>query len=373
MATSGSLRARRPAAVIEASRVKFAQQQDAGKEKKYGAVGELDYSLTAFVWNCQEGGTETEKRERVFGLSELMDTVKANVSPEDFQKLRVLDLGCGDGQSLLNLHDKYGLPWSQIAGVTAEDMRQVEVLDGRVPFDYKGKCGSEAENSYIVYNIDDLDNCDALKGKCFDVIVSWITWCWVGDPLGDLEMIYERFLAPGGIMLIGSMEFLTDAPDTDTDMRNLYAMVDVLQGQGHDIYTCQDAANGVYTWWLQRKPSCQRPMHFGEFVDYHPTEPVSESQSKAMYQPNDDVLLAIAQQFNDKPWPPQKRIPSTRVCVGADEALAALGNDEAAKEKLNKRLRYYMTLPELDFSGTVTKWMRADPCSPGSALNVVAK
>ena len=37
--------------------------------------------------------------------------------------LRFLDLGCGDGEILISIQHRFGTPWPNLYGVTAEDLR----------------------------------------------------------------------------------------------------------------------------------------------------------------------------------------------------------------------------------------------------------
>ena len=52
------------------------------------------------------------------------DLMKVNPN-WDYNKLRVMDLGTGDGKTLQMLHDKFKIPYENMAGVTAEDMQGV--------------------------------------------------------------------------------------------------------------------------------------------------------------------------------------------------------------------------------------------------------
>lgn len=351
---SGSLWSTRPHVVLNTSRRKFAEQENAGKNKGYGAVGELDYEISGYVWDCSASSV-LDRRSRVFGLSELMQVLRDVHSAKDFRSLRVMDLGCGDGQSLWQLNQEYQLPWSQLVGVTAEDMRGVEVLDGVPPFDLRARSGGEADNSYILWNIEELPSCPALKGRRFDVIVSWITWCWLTDGMGALEMIHDRFLAPGGVLLLGSMQLLTGGDPTEdskllVSLANRLATVD---GLGVDAFV--DGTTGVYSWWVQRKVADpqDRGLQLGRFIRYHGDDPVHQDSKKAIYKVNRAALDFFAEAYERSP------VPSTRVRVN-DDALDA----QARQAKLEK-LAEYRPIAQFDIGTKLQAWFDADPCKPG--------
>lgn len=44
-----------------------------------------------------------------------------------------------------------------------------------------------------------------------DLIVSWVTFCWLADPVGTLAALYNSWLELGGCMLISSLPFLLDS------------------------------------------------------------------------------------------------------------------------------------------------------------------
>ncbi|CAE7702343.1 unnamed protein product [Symbiodinium sp. CCMP2456] len=299
---TGELVGKRPEELRSAIAAKFAEQETAGggpasrrrvaprgqrkngslrtsrgREKKYGASGSSmvlatsitftkDYELSGFVWDCAENIT---KRERIFGLRDLVETL-APVDKRDC--FTVLDLGCGDGQSLFALHSHFGLSWENIVGVTAEDSRGVEVLTGTEPFDLRSAAGADSEASYVVWNIDDLVSCPCLRGRTFDLIVSWVTWIWLADPVGTLEMIYENFLRSGGVMMLGGVQLLTPGPDPMEDQRWLFALSDFLIEEGHQIKCFADASSGAYTWWIQRKRQRPHGMHRSTGLQKHATE-----------------------------------------------------------------------------------------------------
>lgn len=352
---TGELVGKRPEQLRSAIAAKFAEQETAGREKKYGAVGSLDYELSGFVWDCAENIT---KRERIFGLRDLVETL-APVDKRDC--FTVLDLGCGDGQSLFALHAHFGLSWENIVGVTAEDSRGVEVLAGTEPFDLRNAAGADSEASYVVWNIDDLVSCPCLRGRTFDLIVSWVTWIWLADPVGTLEMIYENFLRSGGVMMLGGVQLLTPGPDPMEDQRWLFALSDFLIKEGHQIKCFADASSGAYTWWIQRKRSCR--LALSRLVSYCEDTSVHEPSHKALYDINADVLGSLACRYagagGDYPLPPRAiaasaEIPSTRIY----DNLEFLSDAERARNA--PTLKIHVPRSELDVKSCIQAWMESD-------------
>eukprot|EP00439_Symbiodinium_sp_Y106_P070340 s1130_g12.t1 len=357
---TGELARKRPEQLGCAIAAKFAEQETAGRDKKYGAVGSLDYELSGFVWDCAENITKRDARlvwERIFGLRDLVETL-APVDKRDC--FTVLDLGCGDGQSLFALHSS-GLSWENIVGVTAEDSRGVEVLTGTEPFDLRSAGGAESEASYIVWNIDDLVSCPCLQGRTFDLIVSWVTWIWLADPIGTLEMIYEHFLRSGGVMMLGGVQLLTPGPDPMEDQRWLFALSDFLIEEGHQIKCFADASSGVYTWWIQRKRPSR--LALSRLVSYCEDTSVHEPSHKALYDINADVLGALACRYagagGDYPLPPpaiaaSAEIPSTRIY----DNLELLSDAERIRNA--PTLKIHVPRSELDLKSCIQAWVESD-------------
>jgi len=52
--------------------------------------------------------------------------MKINQQNWNYDDLRVMDLGTGDGKTIQMLHEKFKIPYSNMAGVTAEDMQGVK-------------------------------------------------------------------------------------------------------------------------------------------------------------------------------------------------------------------------------------------------------
>lgn len=237
----GSLREQRPGWLRDASRASFGQQSTAAQERSYGAVGGADYQVEAIVGR--------ERRT----LWSLLDAVAAQPDPA---ALRVLDLGTGDGHLLLSLHERFGIPWANLVGVSAEDMRGQKELEGlKEPLDLRE--WPEASGSYIVWNIEDLDRCPDLRGRTFDLIVSWVTFCWLTDPIGDLELVHDVFLAPGGLLVCGGLQLQVAGVPPIEDRVYLTDLQRRLRAEGHLVDVLQDSMNAVYCWWFHRKPRAE--------------------------------------------------------------------------------------------------------------------
>ena len=274
--TAASLRQRREGAARDnlrkASGSMFASAGRHGRDLVYGAVGGADYVIEA-----GSGATRT----RTWGV---MDAVKA--LGRDPTELRVLDIGTGDGKLLWTLHQQHGVKWENMIGVTAEDMRGVQSLKGVEPFDLRqvaaeadaaqqgsgGTCATGAEAAYIVWNAEQLDECPAMQGRQFDLIVSWMTFCWLSDPLGSLELLFDRFLAPKGLLVAGAIQMLprtTQSEGAVEDLRYFSTMRERLRDQGRRVDIFGDAGTPWYAWWLLQKNAPGESLGLYPLVDYH--------------------------------------------------------------------------------------------------------
>ena len=98
-------------------------------------------------------------------------------------------------------------------GVTAEDMQGVCTLEGVPVF----ALPVEGKAAHLLANIETLHTEPKMQGRQFDVICSWVTFCWLSDPIGSMEMVYNRFLKPGGIMVLANMSMQCD-PDPEVSL-----------------------------------------------------------------------------------------------------------------------------------------------------------
>merc|ERR1712183_209212 len=119
-------------------------------------------------------------------------------------------------------------------GVSAEDMRGMpevlEVKDCKEPANLREV--PEAAGSYVVWDIEDLQACPALKDREFDVVISWITFCWLTDPFSAIEVVHDHFLAEGGILAISSLQLVLKDVAAIDDQEYLSALRDRLCADG---------------------------------------------------------------------------------------------------------------------------------------------
>lgn len=116
--------------------------------------------------------------------------------------VRVLDLGCGDGAFLVDAHDRLGLPWAQLLGVSAEDERGRRA-GGRAP--------ALPDCSFTLANIETLAAPPG-GGAPFDLVVSFSTFWHLADPLGSLQRAHDSLAAPAGLLLVHGLPLSHLAP-----------------------------------------------------------------------------------------------------------------------------------------------------------------
>eukprot|EP00913_Durusdinium_trenchii_P026551 g24911.t1 len=189
-------------------------------ERRYGAIGAFDYQMDVNTWRSASksefmyvevgslvstqaadeagesaldgfgledqgeipkvNGTASDKvafqqqcqnyhREKWLTLSQILDIMESSRDgsiEETRQKLRVLDVGTGDGKTLAYLHSR-GYPWCNLLGISAEDMRNQKLLEDELPFD--PGC---PVSSYWVGNVEQLvrseEGLQMLQGGKFD-------------------------------------------------------------------------------------------------------------------------------------------------------------------------------------------------------------
>lgn len=132
----------------------------------------------------------------------------------------VLDIGCGDGALLAALHDQLGLPWRQLAGITADpptagwDLRRhIESSECLVALD-------DFESPTTPEPVGDVV-CGFDWGRRFDLIVSFNTFHHLVDPLGAVSTAY-RLLRPGGVLYLAGVPVDTlRAPGTTQSIRTV--------------------------------------------------------------------------------------------------------------------------------------------------------
>jgi SAM-dependent methyltransferase len=212
------------------------------------------YTVWCDGWNAESGRYSPAT---LLDASELLGELLACRGP----RVRVLDLGCGDGAFLAHAHASLGLPWSQLVGIAAEDERtrhagtglpivpdgsfallNVETLGLPSGRSADGSSSPEAEAEAEAALETDADGSSALEAEAeagaaaaaagdaavavagvaaaaavgerqalaeqqllarrFDLIVSFSTWWHLSDPLGSLEHVARTLLSPSGIMLV---------------------------------------------------------------------------------------------------------------------------------------------------------------------------
>ena len=113
-------------------------------------------------------------------------------------------------------------------GVTAEDMQNVETIEG-LPVFALPKEGLIAHLAEV--NIETMHLEKKLKDRQFDIIVSWVTMCWLSEQIGSMEMIYNVFLKPGGIMCFANMS-LFSSDNCELSLQHFDKLATYLRNKG---------------------------------------------------------------------------------------------------------------------------------------------
>ena len=113
---------------------------------------------------------------------------------------RVLDIGCGDGALLLRLHTSAGLPWSHLAGITADEPACGE-WDLRTHHPEGADCVHVADferssTAPTANRNDQAVGCDFDWRRRFDLVVSLNTFHHLLDPIGAVQSAIG-LLSPG--------------------------------------------------------------------------------------------------------------------------------------------------------------------------------
>ncbi|NGX37072.1 MAG: Trans-aconitate 2-methyltransferase [Chlamydiae bacterium] len=143
-------------------------------------------SIHYLYWGQDKDYTFIDSQGSVAGI-------KASKIAEEFaskKKFAVLDLGCGVGSFLQGLKERF--PNVKVMGVTAADFR---------PTRYNSEGLKIPDEEYVVANLENLNQIQALKGEKFDFIVSSVTFRHLSDPLGVLCQAYD-LLNENGVLLV---------------------------------------------------------------------------------------------------------------------------------------------------------------------------
>lgn len=177
-------------------RYRDSRENPHGTETKRGIIGYhnelVDYGREI---NLQPGDNEAEAMRRTIFYSLINDLLAKNSS----LTVRLLDLGCGNGQFLRELKQLFG-DRIEVYGVTARAYNR----DGRaIMEESEEKAYIEAERkndvNIEIRNMSDLGN---FSDDFFDLVVSAEGINYAGDPLQVIEQS-ARVLKRGGTIIAG--------------------------------------------------------------------------------------------------------------------------------------------------------------------------
>lgn len=254
--------------------------------------------------------------------------------------LRVLDLGCGDGEILQSIQRDFGLAWENLVGITAEDLRgffdehsprfgaalvgAFEPLREQLDCDNTGvaqwldkticmreKClenqqGAKKargyanlsttapawwnEEHYIVHDIHHLREHGGLAVNVnehgrFNLITSWVTACYLFDVLSVLEYVYNNLLAANGGVMVVQGVFSTCVGGSEAALGQLASS---LRSLGVDFRVFDWHADTNQTLLTVTKHETSPPsMNLGSLLEYK-SRPCSDGPrpqpSDAMYE-----------------------------------------------------------------------------------------
>eukprot|EP00933_Yihiella_yeosuensis_P073645 TRINITY_DN8235_c0_g1_i1.p1 TRINITY_DN8235_c0_g1~~TRINITY_DN8235_c0_g1_i1.p1 ORF type:complete len:355 (-),score=82.37 TRINITY_DN8235_c0_g1_i1:52-1116(-) len=220
----------------------------------------------------------------------------------------VLDLGCGDGDFLIGLHRNANIPWNCLIGVGQM----------HAPPEFEEMIDNEA---FVAANLETLPtDWEGRKGvgSQHSLIVSFMTWHHLVDPLGSLALFYDEFLAPGGVMAIAGVplgHLSGESGNLEDDLQMLAFLQRYLDAQGHDVqiivhhYSTGSIGRQLECLWLQRKPihredpSLKLPIYYAESG-----QPVAQSfggMVRALYFAGDELFRMQNAQSQEPSEPPR--------------------------------------------------------------------
>lgn len=140
------------------------------------------------------------------------------------EKFAVLDLGCGLGGFLQGFKKRFSN--AEVIGVTAADFRSTRFDKGtfRIP-----------DEEYIVANLENLNQVEALKNKKFDLIVASTTFRHLSDPLGVICQAYD-LLNENGILIVDNFHLRGISQDAYSEVFKEAGCKDFeIQTSGDDV------------------------------------------------------------------------------------------------------------------------------------------
>merc|ERR1711924_65893 len=154
-----------------------------------------------------------------------------------------------------------------------------------------------------------------------------VTFCWLTDPMGSLELVFERLLRPGGVLVLGGLQLFTDGDDCFDDQKWLSGLADFLVADGHQVEVFADSQNGLYSWLMIRRND--KHLNLTRCITFAEKESIHADSLKAIYAIHQPVLESYA-----KPYFSGTPVPSTRLRFGGQKELASRGDKAAEKFKV---------------------------------------
>lgn len=205
------------------------------------------------------------------------DIVQEQINLLGKNHVRILDLGTANGQLLTHLHQKYNLEWSQLLGVSAQDYRKFNNI-------------SIPDKSYLCYNIEDLYQLQTTLNS-FSLIVSDVTWFYLADPIGSLEIVYNLLSLNGQLYLSIYKELATsilfdnstEQTTSPVSLVELLNSTDLCQASFIEDQSIIKDENSNKFGWLCIKKNSSDLLHLGEFINYIPSKNDTKIRKNKVY------------------------------------------------------------------------------------------